>query len=68
MLPLNDINTDNSPFSPISAFALNPLFLSLTKLPHADKQTEEMKKIIAELKDQNKNDRIDWNQSMITRV
>ena len=60
MLPLNDINTDNSPFSPISAFALNPLFISLTKLPYVDKQTEEMKKIVTELKDQNKADRIDW--------
>lgn len=64
MLPLNDINTDNSPFSPISAFALNPLFLSITKLPYADKQTEEMKKIVEELRGQNKNDRVDWVQGI----
>lgn len=64
-MPLNDINTDNSPFSPISAFGLNPLFISLSKLPYLDKQTEEMQKIMGELKNLNKNDRIDWVQGTV---
>lgn len=35
LLPLNDTGGDNSPYSAISAFALNPLHLSLKALPDA---------------------------------
>ncbi len=64
MLPLNDINTDNSPFSPVSAFALNPLFISLTKLENYEKQTEEMARIVRDLQQSNSNPRIDWQNSI----
>lgn len=33
LLPLNDLGNDTSPYSAISAFALNPLLLSLAQLP-----------------------------------
>lgn len=60
MLPLNDINTDCSPFSPISCFALNPLFLTLEKLPQADQATPSMKTLISNLKKLNDSPRVDW--------
>lgn len=34
LLPLNDTGIDNSPYSAISAFALNPLYLGLRALPN----------------------------------
>lgn len=36
LLPLNDTGDDTSPFFSVSAMALNPLFLSLHKLPNLD--------------------------------
>ncbi len=36
LLPLNDTGLGNSPYSAISAFALNPIYLSLQKLPYLD--------------------------------
>lgn len=36
LLPLNDTGVCTSPYSSISAFALNPLFLTLSHLPHLD--------------------------------
>lgn len=35
LLPLSDSGEDNSPYNPISTFALNPVFLSLHALDHA---------------------------------
>lgn len=40
LLPLNDIGLDNSPYSSISAFALNPIHLSLNDLPQIKNDTE----------------------------
>lgn len=37
LLPLNDTGPDPSPYSAISAFALNPLYLSLHPFPNAPK-------------------------------
>ena len=34
LLPLNDLGRDSSPYSALSAFALNPLLLSLAQLPY----------------------------------
>ena len=34
LLPLNDSWTDSSPYNAISAFALNPVYLSISKLPN----------------------------------
>jgi 4-alpha-glucanotransferase len=38
LLPLNDLGSDKSPYNALSAFALNPLHLSLTKLPNLSKE------------------------------
>jgi 4-alpha-glucanotransferase len=36
LLPLNDTGRDTSPYSAISAFALNPIHLNLQQLPYVD--------------------------------
>ncbi len=38
LLPLNDTGEMNSPYSALSAFALNPLHLSLWALPHVEEE------------------------------
>eukprot|EP01118_Nematostelium_gracile_P001570 TRINITY_DN11645_c0_g1_i1.p1 TRINITY_DN11645_c0_g1~~TRINITY_DN11645_c0_g1_i1.p1 ORF type:complete len:572 (+),score=130.63 TRINITY_DN11645_c0_g1_i1:34-1749(+) len=60
-LPLND-TTQNSPFSPLSSFSLNPFLISISKLDHVENQTEEMKKIIDDLRELNKKERVAWDQ------
>lgn len=46
LLPLNDTEDDTSPFFAVSAMALNPLFLSLHKLPKVEKlELIEMQKL-----------------------
>eukprot|EP01117_Protostelium_nocturnum_P017862 TRINITY_DN734_c0_g1_i1.p1 TRINITY_DN734_c0_g1~~TRINITY_DN734_c0_g1_i1.p1 ORF type:complete len:1342 (-),score=550.59 TRINITY_DN734_c0_g1_i1:151-4176(-) len=62
MLPLNDTNTDNSPFSPMSAFTLHPSYISLTQLPHFEKSTSEMKDLISDLQSLNSEPRVDWKK------
>lgn len=37
LLPLNDSGSDKSPYNALSAFALNPIFISLSKIPSIDK-------------------------------
>lgn len=37
LLPLNDTGNDSSPYSAISAFALNPIHLGLTHLPYIER-------------------------------
>jgi len=45
LLPLNDTGDDTSPFFAISSMAINPLFLSLYKLPGViEKDLEELRK------------------------
>lgn len=36
ILPLNDPGKDSSPYNSLSAFALNPLFIGLSRLPHLE--------------------------------
>ncbi len=40
LLPLTDSGFDNSPYNPISTLALNPIFLSLSALPHLEEDSE----------------------------
>lgn len=40
LLPLNDTGFDNSPYNPISTLALNPIYLSLQKLPYLKDDSE----------------------------
>ncbi|MBJ7449304.1 MAG: 4-alpha-glucanotransferase [Parachlamydiales bacterium] len=44
LLPLNDTGLDSSPYNSLSAFALNPLFLSLHALPDLDSELKDQLK------------------------
>ncbi len=45
LLPVNDTGTESSPYSALSAFALNPLYLSLRDLPEAEPFQKEINAI-----------------------
>lgn len=60
LLPLNDTGLDSSPYNAISAFALNPIHLSLHALPDAHKVPEWEEKI-AHLKQLNTTPRIHYS-------
>jgi 4-alpha-glucanotransferase len=45
ILPINDCGNDPSPYNGISASALNPIYLSLHKLPYLDKYPELKEKL-----------------------
>lgn len=45
LLPLNDLGKGTSPYSAISAFALNPLFLGLAQLPYLDQLSQLLEKL-----------------------
>ncbi|MCB1181011.1 MAG: 4-alpha-glucanotransferase [Chlamydiia bacterium] len=61
LLPLNDTGLGNSPYSALSAFALNPLHLSLSRLP----QIEQVSKYADRLKilqKENQTDRVNYDR------
>jgi 4-alpha-glucanotransferase len=64
LLPLNHTNLDNSPFSPISSFALNIYLISLRKLPAAtfDRSTPRMVEIMDELISLNSCEYVNWKK------
>ncbi len=45
LLPVNDTGTESSPYSALSAFALNPVYLSLRDLPEAEPFRKEINSI-----------------------
>jgi 4-alpha-glucanotransferase len=47
LLPINDTGTESSPYSALSAFALNPLFVSLEDIPEAGSYRKEIAAIRA---------------------
>lgn len=60
LLPLNDTGIDTSPYSALSAFALNPIHIGLSKLPYLD-QDPKLKNNIQELqKLTNQSQRLDY--------
>ena len=59
MLPLNDSGPEPSPYSGISAFALNPLFISLSALPGVDTH-EDLQSLLSELQSLTQKQRIDY--------
>ena len=46
LLPVNDTGTESSPYSALSAFALNPIYIRLQALPEAASFADEIKKLI----------------------
>jgi 4-alpha-glucanotransferase len=59
ILPINDNGPEPSPYSAISAFALNPLHISLSNLPGVH-DYEDLEMMLAELKALTKKQRIDY--------
>lgn len=59
LLPLNDSGGNSSPYSAISAFALNPIHISLTALPHLDQVPGALVRLRT-LHDMNHDQRIDY--------
>jgi len=51
LLPLNDTGNDPSPYDPISAFALDPVYLSLSSLPDAHEPLPSPSKTRLEIKE-----------------
>lgn len=59
LLPLNDTGNDTSPYNALSAYALNPIHLSLTRLPHI-KGKQKFSHQIRELQILNTTPRVDY--------
>lgn len=59
LLPLNDSGLETSPYSALSAFALNPLYLGLHALPYVE-NISYLQQIIKELKKLNETQRVDY--------
>lgn len=59
LLPINDTGISSSPYAAISAFALNPIHLSLDSLPRVKRHKDLMIRM-AELRTFNKTERVDY--------
>jgi 4-alpha-glucanotransferase len=60
LLPLNDMGLDASPYNAMSAFALNPIHLSLNELPDIQKVTDYQEKL-AKIRYWTKTSRVKYN-------
>src|SRR5262249_46802420 len=59
LLPLNDSGLETSPYSALSAFALNPLYLSLAALPYVE-DIPYLQQMLKEIRRLNESQRIDY--------
>lgn len=59
LLPLNDLGNSTSPYTAISAFALNPIHLGLHDLPYLE-TLPELQKRLPTLHELNKSPRVDY--------
>lgn len=66
VLPLNDSGKDKSPYNSLSAFALNPLFLGLSRLPHLE-QHEHLKEKISDLKKYNRTPLVQYEELRVKK-
>lgn len=66
LLPLNDTGLDTSPYSALSAFALNPVHLSLAHLPQAQ-ENSLLNTMLKDLQKYNSTQRIDYQKLHIGR-
>ena len=60
LLPLNDTGLIASPYSPLSLYALHPIYLSLEVLPDVRKAPDALWEILKELKTMNQTERVDY--------
>lgn len=61
LLPLNDTGPNTSPYSSISAFALNPLHLGLAHLPGMDKEDTRLQIPLKEIQKLTSTQRLDYS-------
>lgn len=61
LLPLNDTGPNTSPYSAISAFALNPLHLGLASLP-GFQENDHLAEMLKELQDLSKTEQVEYHQ------
>jgi 4-alpha-glucanotransferase len=61
LLPINDTGKDNSPYNPLSTFALNPIYLSLSKLPFLHR-FEDLQFEILELQNASPGKEVDYQK------
>lgn len=61
LLPINDTGTNYSPYSILSAYALNPFYLGIAALPNVEKYPQ-LQAIIAELQNSNSSPRVDYSK------
>ncbi len=59
LLPLNDTGMETSPYSALSAFALNPIHLGLAQLPHVTEYSD-LQAMLLDLQALNKTQRVDY--------
>ncbi|MCB1109436.1 MAG: 4-alpha-glucanotransferase [Chlamydiia bacterium] len=62
LLPLNDTGPIASPYSPLSLYALHPIYLSLKALSDVRKAPDELWEILKELKAMNQTERVDYEK------
>ena len=62
LLPLNDTADTVSPYSPVSFYALHPIYLSLHVLPFLDHAPEALHLELNDLKEYNSTQRIDYSR------
>jgi len=62
LLPLNDTAEIASPYSPISANALHPIYLSLDALPYLEEAPSFLKVALADLKKYNKTEHVEYSK------
>lgn len=59
LLPLNDTGPNHSPYSALSAFALNPLHLGIASLPYLEEDSK-LTVLLKDLQQLNKADRVNY--------
>lgn len=59
LLPINDTGNDSGPYSALSAFALNPIHLGLTRLPYL-KEYPALEEMLPAMQQLNNTQRIDY--------
>ena len=67
LLPLNNRESDPSPYDAFSSLALNPLYLSLQELPHLENHPELIEALRA-LRLLNKTDRVDFKEVSTQKI
>ena len=66
LLPLNDTGNDSSPYSAISAFALNPIHLGLAQLPYISQSTSLLSMLPA-MQEMNSSQRVDYGKLQVLK-